>query len=70
VQAAHAANGFVTWAEVEMVRVAEDDFRAQGFENILRDSFDGARCANRHEDWSFDGSVREMELREASAGST
>jgi len=70
VQAAHAANGLVSWAQVEMVGVAENDLSAEGFENILGDGFDGAGGANRHEDWSFDGSVREMELRAASACST
>jgi hypothetical protein len=67
---AHAANGFVTWAQVEMVRVAENDFRVQGFENVLRYGFDRSGCADRHEHRGFDGSVREMELRAASARGT
>ena len=67
-ESAHAANGFVTWAQVEMVGVAENDFSADGFEDILGNSFDRTGCAHRHEDGSFDGSVREMELRAASAG--
>jgi hypothetical protein len=53
-----------------MVRVPENDFSTEGFEDILGNGFDGARCAHRHEDWSFDGSVREMELGAASACGT
>jgi hypothetical protein len=50
-----------------MVGVAENDFSTEGFEYVLRNGFDRARCADRHEDWGFDGSVRQMELCAASA---
>jgi hypothetical protein len=35
VQAAHAADGFVAGAEIEVVGVAEDDLGAEGFEHVL-----------------------------------
>ena len=67
-QAAHAADGLVAGAEIEMIGIAEDDLRAEGFEDVLRDGFDGAGCADGHEDRSFDGLVGKMQLRAASAG--
>ena len=63
VQAAHAADGFVAGAEIEMVCVAENDFRAERFERVLRDGFDGALRADGHEDGGFDGLVRQKESR-------
>jgi hypothetical protein len=45
VQAAHAADGFVAGAQIEMVGVAENDLGAERFEHVLRNGFDGAlRC--------------------------
>jgi len=70
VQSAHAADGFVSWPQVEMVCVAENNFSAQPLENILRNGFNRAGGAYGHEDWGFDGSVRKMELRAASACGT
>jgi hypothetical protein len=40
VEAAHAANGFVSGTKIEVVGVAEDDLSAEGFEHVLGDSFD------------------------------
>ena len=68
VQAAHAADGFVARAEVEMVGVAEDDLCAEGFERVLRNGFDRACGADGHEDRGFDGLVGQMDLRATSAG--
>ena len=59
---------FVAGAQVEMIGVAEDDFRAEGFEHILRDGFDGALRADGHEDGRFDGLMREDETAAAAAG--
>jgi hypothetical protein len=54
-QAAHAADGFVAGAQVEMVGVAEDDFCAEGLERVLGDGFDGSLRADGHEDGGLDG---------------
>ncbi len=51
-----------------MVGVAEDDFCAEGFECVVRDGFDGALRAHRHEDGSFDGLVGQDETAAAAAG--
>ena len=67
-QAAHAADQFVAGAEIKMVGVAEDNLRAEGFERVLGDSFDGALRADGHEDGGLDGAVRQMELGAAAAG--
>ena len=68
VQAAHAADGLVTGAQVEVVRVAENDFGAEGFKRVLGDGLDGAGGADGHEDRRLDGPVGQMELGAASAG--
>jgi hypothetical protein len=54
-QTAHAANGFVAGAQIEMVGVAEDDFCAEGLERVLGDGFDGSLCADGHKDGGLDG---------------
>jgi hypothetical protein len=68
VQAAHAANEFVTGTEIEMVGVAEDDFGAEGFERVLWDGFNSTLRADGHEDRSFDSLVGKMKTGAASAG--
>ena len=68
VQAAHAADGFVAGAEVEVVGVAEDDLGAEDFEDVLGDGFDGAGGAHGHEDGGFDDLVWKGELGAAAAG--
>jgi len=67
-QAAHAADGFVAGAEIEMVGVAKNDFDAEGFERVLGDGFDGALRADGHEDRGFDGLMRQDETAAAAAG--
>ena len=67
-KAAHAANGFVAGAEIEMVGVAEDDFCAEGFERVLRDGFDGALRADGHEDWGLDGLMRQKKTAASATG--
>ena len=69
VQAADAADDFVAGAEIEMVGVAEDDLRAQRFEHVLRYGLDGAGSADGHEDWSFNGLVRQVHLTASSTSS-
>ncbi len=46
-QAAHAADGFVAGAQIEVIGVAEDDLGAEGFERVLGDGFDGSRRCRR-----------------------
>jgi hypothetical protein len=67
-QAAHAADGLVAGAQIEVVSVAEDDFDAEGFERVLGDGFDGALRADGHEDRGFDGLMRQEETAAAAAG--
>jgi len=67
-QPAHAPDGLVARPQVEMIGVAEDDFRAEAFEHILRHGFDRARSAHRHEDRRFDRSVRQIDLCTPPAG--
>ena len=67
-QAAHAADGLVAGAQVEVIGVAEDDFGAERFERVLGDGFDGAGGADGHEDRGLDGAVGKMKLGAAAAG--
>ena len=67
VKAAHAANGFVAGAEIEVISVAEDDFCAERFERVLRDGFDGALRADGHKDRGFDGLMRQDETAATAA---
>jgi hypothetical protein len=68
VKAAHAADGLVAGTEIEVVGVAEDDFCAERFERVLRDGFDGALGADRHEDRGFDSLMGQQETAAAAAG--
>jgi len=69
VQAAHAADGFVAGAEVEVVGVGEHDFDAEvGREVALVETLDGSLRADGHEDRSFDGAMRGVEEAGAGAG--
>src|ERR1700679_1283100 len=61
VKAAHAADWFVAGAEIEMVGFAEDNFRGERFERVLRDCFDGALRADGHEDGGFNGLMGQEE---------
>ena len=61
VQAAHAANGLVAGAQIQVIGIAEDDFRAEGFEHVLRNGFDCSLGADGHEDGCFDGLMGEDE---------
>ncbi len=67
-QAAHAADGFVARTEIEVVCVAEDDLDAEGFEQILRDGFDGTGGAYGHENGGFNSLVGQDELGAAATG--
>jgi len=67
-EAAHAADGIVTGAQVEVIGVAEDDFGAERFEDVLRYGFDGAGCADRHKDGRFDRGMRQNDASATAAG--
>ncbi|HTQ86824.1 MAG TPA: hypothetical protein VMI93_11475, partial [Candidatus Solibacter sp.] len=67
-QAAHAPDDFVAGPQVEVIRVAEDDFGAERFKDLVGDGFDRSLRADRHEDWCLDGLMREDDLRTAAAG--
>ena len=68
VQAAHAADGLVAGAQVEVIGVAENDLGAERFQRVLRDGFDRSLRADGHEDRGFDGLMRKTETSAASAG--
>jgi hypothetical protein len=51
-----------------VIRIAEDDFGTEGFQDVLGDGFDGSGCANGHEDGGLNGLVRKDELCTAAAG--
>jgi hypothetical protein len=68
VQAAHAADGLVARTEIEVVSIAENDLRAEGFEHVLRDSFDSSGRAYGHEHRGFDRLVGKDELGATAAG--
>ena len=71
-QAAKPRDQTVPWPQIEMVRVAENDLRAQLarsqlFQRALRHSLDRALRPHRHEDRRFDSLVRQMKARAAGA---
>ena len=68
-EAAHAANGFVAGAQVEVIGVSEDDLCVKGLEGVLGYGLDRAGGADGHEDGSLDGLMRQMKLAAAAAGS-
>jgi hypothetical protein len=65
-QAAHSADEFMSGAKVKMVGVAENNLRAEFFEDFLGHSFNAACRSHRHEHRGFDGLVRQVHLRAAS----
>ena len=69
-ESAKFADVFVSWPQIEVIGVAEDDLRAEFFENVLRDSLNACDRANRHEHWSFNDAVRELHSSEASLAVT
>ena len=54
--------------QIEVIGVAEDDFRAERFERVLGDGFDGALRADGHEDRRLDGLMGQEEAAAAAAG--
>src|SRR6266481_7360070 len=67
VQAAKLADQLVAGAQIKMIGVGEDDFRAKFFEGFLRQGFDGSLCTDRHEEGRLDGAVGRCELTTARA---
>src|SRR5438046_7754344 len=57
-QTAPARDEIVARTQVQMVRVAQQDLRAAGFEITMRDAFDGALRPDRHERRRLDVAVR------------
>ena len=60
-QAAHAAYGFDSGTQVEVIGVAENDVRAQLFEGVLRNTFHRGYRADRHENRGPDLAVGRQE---------
>src|SRR6266481_971838 len=67
VQAAKLADQLVARAQIKMIGVGEDDFRAKFFEGFLRQGFDGSLCANGHEEGRLDGAMRRGQAATARA---
>jgi hypothetical protein len=67
-EAAHATNGLMTRAQIKMISVAEDDFGAERFEDVLRDGLDRSRSADWHEDRRLDSGMRQMEAATTATG--
>ena len=65
-QASEAADLVDAWAQVEVVRVAEEDLDAEVLEKVLGDSFHRGDGAYGHEDGGLDFAMRSRDL--ASAG--
>jgi hypothetical protein len=68
VQAAKTADELVAGAQIEVIGVAEDDFRAERFQRVLRDGLDRAGGAYRHEDRGLYGAVGQIKASTAPAG--
>ncbi len=68
VEAAEGADEFMAGAEVEVVGIAEDDLRAEVFEDVLRDGLDGALGADGHEDGGFNDLMGKVDAGTAGAG--
>src|SRR5260370_20160843 len=64
-QPAQATNHLMSRPEVEMIGVAENELRAQLFQNVLRHGFYCARGAARHEGGGLDLAVRGLHAAEA-----
>ena len=57
-ESAKLANLVNAGPQIEMVGIAQQDLYAQFFQQILRDTLDGRKRANRHEYGGFNFSVR------------
>jgi hypothetical protein len=66
-QPAHAADCFMSWPQIKVIGVAENDFSAQAFQHILSNGLDTSGSSNGHEDRRLDRPVRKDELRAPSA---
>ena len=65
-QPAHPSHGLNPWPQVEVIRIAENDVRAQLFERVLRHAFDRRHRSHRHEHRCLDLGVRSEQAPEAS----
>jgi hypothetical protein len=65
---AELADQSVAGAQVEMIGVGEDDFRAELFERFLRQGFDGSLRAHGHEEGSLDRAMRRGQAAAPRAG--
>src|ERR1700681_4530141 len=54
-------------AQVEMIGICENDFRAEFFERFLRQGFDGSLRSHGHEERSLDGAVGRGQAAAAAA---
>src|SRR5262249_34915662 len=53
VQSTELADEFMPRAQIQMVGVGEDDFRAEFFERLIAQCLDGSLRAHRHEERSL-----------------
>src|SRR5581483_7927020 len=68
VQAAERADQFMPGAQIQMIRVGEDELRAKFLERFVAQPFDRGLRADGHKDGRFDGTVRSREHTAAGAG--
>lgn len=66
VQAAKALNPFVTWSQIEVVRVRQDDLCTYRVQVIRIERLHGRIRPNGHEIWRLDNAVRERQRTGAS----
>ena len=58
VQPAHLAHQLMPRSKIQVIGIAQNDLRAQVFQNVLRDGFHRPSRAHRHECRGFHGAVR------------
>ncbi len=68
-QATEALDALVTWPQVEVIGVAEDDAGIELEQVLLTQGLDGSPRAHGHEDRSFDGAVGGVQQAGTGAGS-
>src|SRR5205823_7575392 len=57
-KSAHVADRLMTGPQIKVVGVAKKNLNAKLFQNVLRNALHRAKRAHRHEDGSFDLTVR------------
>ena len=67
-QPAHPPDRLVPGPKIEVIRIAENNLRAQPLDHVLRNGFDAAGRPHRHEYWRFHPLMRQLDLRSSPTG--